>query len=344
MPPDATTSPHATTPAPLLRVRDLSKHYLLPGNKQFKALNAVSFDLQDGRTLGIVGESGCGKSTLARTLMRLVDATGGTVEFGGVSWIAPGAQPDREHRRWMQMVFQDPFSSLNPKHSIGEVVREPLDIHWTTKTRAERMQRVRELLTTVGLTATDADKYPHEFSGGQRQRIAIARALALEPRLLVADEPVSALDVSIQSQILNLLIELRRQHRMAMLFISHDLSVVRHISDDVAVMYFGNIVEMAPARDVFEQPAHPYTRLLLSSIPSRNKTAGAAHLAADHEVAGSELPDPANPPRGCAFAPRCPRAMASCQQSIPALVPRAVPEPQRVVLVACHLYDAQVTA
>ncbi len=342
MPSDTTPTP--STSAPLLRVRGLSKHYGLPGNKQFKALNAVSFDLQDGRTLGVVGESGCGKSTLARTLMRLVDATGGTVDFGGVQWIAPDARPDREHRRWMQMVFQDPFSSLNPKHTIGEVVREPLDIHWSDKPRAERMQRVHALLTTVGLTAPDADKYPHEFSGGQRQRIAIARALALEPRLLVADEPVSALDVSIQSQILNLLMELRRKHRMAMLFISHDLSVVRHISDDVAVMYFGNIVELAPAREVFEQPAHPYTRLLLSSIPSRNKTAGAARLAADNEVTGSELPDPANPPRGCAFAARCPRAMATCQDSIPELLPRTVPELQRVAVVACHLYTHQPEA
>jgi peptide/nickel transport system ATP-binding protein/oligopeptide transport system ATP-binding protein len=337
MPPDALTP--NTLPAPLLQVRGLSKHYELPGNKRFKALNAVSFDLQDGRTLGIVGESGCGKSTLARTLMRLVDATSGTVEFGGVHWIAPGMQPGREHRRWMQMVFQDPFSSLNPKHSIGEVVREPLDIHWTDKTREQRMQRVRELLTTVGLAATDADKYPHEFSGGQRQRIAIARALALEPRLLVADEPVSALDVSIQSQILNLLMDLRRKHRMAMLFISHDLSVVRHISDDVAVMYFGSIVELAPAGEVFEQPAHPYTRLLLSSIPSRNKTAGAAQLAADNEVTGSELPDPANPPKGCAFAARCPRAMPVCQEHIPELLARRITEPQRVAVVACHLFD-----
>jgi len=342
MPTDATTIGAAV--APLLRVQGLSKHYLLPGNQPFKALNAVSFDLHDGRTLGIVGESGCGKSTLARTLMRLVDATSGTVDFDGVQWIAPDARPGREHRRWMQMVFQDPFSSLDPKQSIAEVVREPLDIHWTDKTRAQRLQRVHELLETVGLSAADADKYPHEFSGGQRQRIAVARALALAPRLLVADEPVSALDVSIQSQILNLLMDLRRKHRMAMLFISHDLSVVRHISDDVAVMYFGNIVELASARQIFEQPAHPYTRLLLASIPSRNKTAGAARLASDYEVAGSELPDPANPPKGCSFAARCPRAMATCQDSIPALLPRQVPELQRVALVACHLYGDNASA
>ena len=326
---------------PLLQVSGLSKHYLLPGNKPFKALNAVSFDLHGSRTLGIVGESGCGKSTLGRTLMRLQEASGGSVTFGGVDWISPTAKPGREQRRWMQMVFQDPFSSLNPKHTVGTLIREPLDIHWTDKSRAQRMQRVLELLATVGLAQGDADKFPHEFSGGQRQRIAIARALALEPRLLVADEPVSALDVSIQSQILNLLMELRRRHDMAMIFISHDLSVVRHISDEVAVMYFGSIVEMASASDIFEQPAHPYTRLLLSSIPSRNQTAGAAQLHAQNEVAGSELPDPANPPRGCAFAARCPQVMPQCQHSVPPLVRRRVPEFGRSAVVACHLFELE---
>jgi oligopeptide/dipeptide ABC transporter ATP-binding protein len=335
MPPDITT-------VPLLRVRGLSKHYLLPGNKPFKALNAVSFDLRGSRTLGIVGESGCGKSTLGRTLMRLLDASGGSVQFGGVDWISPTARPAREHRRWMQMVFQDPFSSLNPKHTVGTLVREPLDIHRAARSRAQRMQRVVELLATVGLAPGDADKFPHEFSGGQRQRIAIARALALEPRLLVADEPVSALDVSIQSQILNLLMELRRRHDMAMVFISHDLSVVRHISDEVAVMYFGSIVELAAASDIFEQPAHPYTRLLLSSIPSRNKAAGAMKLDAQNEVAGAELPDPANPPQGCAFAARCPHAMAQCQDSVPPLVRRRVPESGRSAVVACHLFEPEI--
>ncbi len=336
MPPEATT---ATTAVPLLRVTGLSKHYVVAGNRSFKALNAVSFDLYGSRTLGIVGESGCGKSTLARTLMRLLEASGGTVSFGGVDWISPGAKPLREHRRWMQMVFQDPFSSLDPKHSVGAVVREPLDIHWVDKSRAQRMQRVHELLDTVGLARSDADKYPHEFSGGQRQRIAIARALALEPRLLVADEPVSALDVSIQSQILNLLMELRRRHDMAMLFISHDLSVVRHISDDVAVMYFGSIVEMAGAGDIFAQPAHPYTQLLLSCIPRHGRAAPAAQVDSHNEVAGSELPDPANPPRGCAFAARCPHAMARCRVSAPALVRRMLPQFRRTAVVACHLFE-----
>jgi oligopeptide/dipeptide ABC transporter ATP-binding protein len=327
---------------PLLRVRGLSKHYMLPGNKPFKALNAVSFDLHGSRTLGIVGESGCGKSTLGRTLMRLLDASGGSVTFGDVDWISPTARPAREHRRWMQMVFQDPFSSLDPKHTVGTLVREPLDIHWVGKSRAQRMQRVVELLAIVGLAAGEADKFPHEFSGGQRQRIAIARALALEPRLLVADEPVSALDVSIQSQILNLLMQLRRRHDMSMIFISHDLSVVRHISDEVAVMYFGSIVEMAAASDIFEQPVHPYTRLLLSSIPSRNKTAGAVQLDAQTEVTGGELPDPSNPPRGCAFAARCLHAMLQCQESEPALVRRLVPEFGRSAVVACHLFAPEI--
>ena len=324
----------------LLQVRDLSKHYATPSGRPVAALNRVSFDLQERRTLGVVGESGCGKSTLGRTLMRLQDASGGSVRFAGIDWISATARPKREDRRLMQMVFQDPFSSLDPKHSVGAIVREPLDIHAGTTSRAQRQQRVADLLQTVGLGAADAAKYPHEFSGGQRQRIAIARALALEPRLLIADEPVSALDVSIQSQILNLLMQLRQQRDMAMVFISHDLSVVRHVSDDVAVMYFGSIVELAPAASMFSQPAHPYTQLLLASIPKRNRVDGAREAPSALEVAGSELPDAANPPAGCAFAARCPHAMAVCRQEVPALVPRVVPGSQANVPVACHHYSA----
>ncbi|MEO6625157.1 MAG: oligopeptide/dipeptide ABC transporter ATP-binding protein [Burkholderiaceae bacterium] len=322
----------------LLQVRDLSKHYAAPSGRPIAALNQVSFDLQERRTLGVVGESGCGKSTLGRTLMRLQEASGGSVRFAGFDWISATARPKREDRRLMQMVFQDPFSSLDPKLTVGDIVREPLDIHAGSSTRAQRKQRVQGLMQTVGLGATDADKYPHEFSGGQRQRIAIARALALEPRLLIADEPVSALDVSIQSQILNLLMQLRQQRDMAMVFISHDLSVVRHVSDDVAVMYFGSIVELAPAADMFKQPAHPYTQLLLSSIPSRNRSDGADTPANTLEVAGSELPDAANPPAGCAFAARCPHVMPVCRQNAPALVPRMLPTSGASTRVACHLY------
>ena len=327
----------------LLQVRNLSKHFPTTSGRPIAALNQVSFDLQERRTLGVVGESGCGKSTLGRTLMRLQDASGGSVRFAGIDWISATARPKREDRRLMQMVFQDPFSSLDPKLTVGDIVREPLDIHAGASSRAQRQQHVLELLHTVGLGAADAGKYPHEFSGGQRQRIAIARALALEPRLLIADEPVSALDVSIQSQILNLLMQLRQQRDMAMVFISHDLSVVRHVSDDVAVMYFGSIVELAPAADMFKQPAHPYTRLLLSSIPKRNRTTGTDAAAEAMEVMGSELPDAANPPAGCAFAARCPHAMAVCWQNAPALVPRVLPGTGASTSVACFLY-AEVQA
>ena len=322
----------------LLQVRGLSKHYAASSGRPIAALNQVSFDLQERRTLGVVGESGCGKTTLGRTLMRLQDASGGSVQFAGIDWISASARPKREDRRLMQMVFQDPFSSLNPKHTVGDIVREPLDIHAGASSRAQRQQHALELLQTVGLASADAGKYPHEFSGGQRQRIAIARALALEPRLLIADEPVSALDVSIQSQILNLLMQLRQQRDMAMVFISHDLSVVRHVSDDVAVMYFGSIVELAPAADMFKQPAHPYTRLLLSSIPKRNRTGGPDAPANTLEIMGSELPDAANPPTGCAFAARCAQAMPLCQQSAPALVLRSLPGIGASTRVACHLY------
>ena len=322
----------------LLQVRDLSKHYAASSGRPIAALNQVSFDLQERRTLGVVGESGCGKTTLGRTLMRLQEASGGSVQFAGIDWISASARPKREDRRLMQMVFQDPFSSLNPKHTVGDIVREPLDIHAGASSRAQRRQHALELLQTVGLASADAGKYPHEFSGGQRQRIAIARALALEPRLLIADEPVSALDVSIQSQILNLLMQLRQQRDMAMVFISHDLSVVRHVSDDVAVMYFGSIVELAPAADMFKQPAHPYTRLLLSSIPKRNRTGVADAPANTLEIMGSELPDAANPPTGCAFVARCAQAMPLCQQSAPALVLRSLPGIGASTRVACHLY------
>ncbi len=328
--------------APLLQVRGLSKQYPAAGGKPVQALSQVSFDLQASRTLGVVGESGCGKSTLGRTLMRLQDASAGTARFAGIDWISPTARPARDERRLMQMVFQDPFSSLNPKHSVGEIVREPLDINPGSSSRADRRQKVAALLGTVGLAAGDADKYPHEFSGGQRQRIAIARALALGPRLLIADEPVSALDVSIQSQILNLLMELRRQHDMAMVFISHDLSVVRHVSNDVAVMYFGSIVEISPAAEIFRQPAHPYTQLLLSSIPRRSQVDGFTPPTGTLEVAGAELPDASNPPPGCAFAARCPHATATCHANTPLLVRRQLPQSGAHVIVACHLLPMAV--
>ncbi|MCY7305399.1 MAG: ATP-binding cassette domain-containing protein [Rhodoferax sp.] len=336
--------PQADTSTALLQVDALCKHYPSADGPPVLALNRVSFRLYERRTLGVVGESGCGKSTLGRTLMRLLDASSGSVQFDGIDWISAAARPGREDRRRMQMVFQDPFSSLNPKHRVGNIVREPLDIHAGSSSRAQRRSKVQDLLATVGLTARDGDKFPHEFSGGQRQRIAIARALALEPRLLIADEPVSALDVSIQSQILNLLMSLRQQRDMAMIFISHDLSVVRHVSDDVAVMYFGSIVEMASASAIFRTPAHPYTQLLLSSIPARSRVGGYVAAAGTLELAGAELPDAAKPPSGCAFAPRCPHAMARCQTEAPQLLTRQLPQPGHTALVACHLLPEAVVA
>ncbi len=328
----------------LLVVDQVTRTYALPREALWRkpplvhALQGISFTLAAGRSLGVVGESGSGKSTLARLVMALEAPSSGRVSILGRDMAALNAGALRSARRDFQMVFQDPYGSLDPRQTVQHIVTEPLQAQGGNS-EAEQRRLAQDVLASVGLRASDLDKYPHEFSGGQRQRIAIARALALEPRLLVADEPVSALDVSIQSQILNLLMELRRQHNMAMVFISHDLSVVRHISDDVAVMYFGSIVELAPAADIFERPVHPYTRLLLSSIPSRNKTAGAAQIAAQSEVAGSELPDPANPPKGCAFAARCPQAIAQCRESIPSLLPRRVSESARVAVVACHLLE-----
>ena len=314
------------TTAPLLRVRGLSKHYVLPGSRPFKALDAVSFDLHGRRTLGIVGESGCGKSTLGRTLMRLLDASAGTVTFGGVDWISPSAKPLREHRRWMQMVFQDPFSSLDPKHTVGAVVREPLDIHWVDRSRAQRMQRVYELLATVGLAQGDADKYPHEFSGGQRQRIAIARALITRPRLIVADEPVSALDVSVQAQVLNLMQDLQQQFGVTYLLISHDLAVVDHLCAEVAVIFQGRIVEQGTPATLFHHAAHPYTRALMDAVPrmeprrpdqARRRTLS---LAPRPQLPGA-----------CPYAHRCPNAQALCDSSRPELLASGPDH-----LVACH--------
>ena len=325
-------------PEPLLQVRGLSKHYPVGGGGIVRALDDVSLTLRERQTLGVVGESGCGKSTLGRTLMRLLKSDGGQVRFAGQDWIAAGAQPTSLQRRRMQMVFQDPFSSLDPKLSVGRIVREPLDIHPQGLSRLQRDERVQALLQTVGLTSADASRYPHEFSGGQRQRIAIARALALEPSLLIADEPVSALDVSIQSQILNLLMQLREQRAMAMLFISHDLSVVRHVSDEVAVMYFGRIVERAPTDTMFKAPAHPYTQLLLASIPQRNRGASPAIPPESLDQPGAELPDAARPPPGCAFEARCPHARDECRHIPPTLSWRTVGTDKRLAEVACHLY------
>ena len=313
---------------PLLEVRELTKHYAGRHGATIHALEGVSFTLAQGESIGLVGESGCGKSTLGRALLRLVAPTSGAVFFEGEDLLALSRRELTRRRRNFQIVFQDPFASLNPRHKVSTIVGEPLAIHG----HADAKARVAELLAMVGLDAAAGDRFPHEFSGGQRQRIAIARALALQPKLLVADEPVSSLDVSIQSDIINLIAGLRQRLGLAMIFISHDLSVIRHVADRIAVMYFGRIVEIGSTAQVFEAPAHPYTRALLSAIPRPG-----AGRARDRILLKGELPDPANPPAGCAFQGRCQEALARCAGERPLLGPRATGAGLRTV--ACHLLE-----
>ncbi len=312
---------------PFLEVRGLTKHYPGAGGRTLRALEDVSFSLRKGEVLGVVGESGCGKTTLGRAVLRLVEPTAGVVMFEGDDLLKLPAGLMKKRRRDLQIVFQDPFGSLNPRHKVRTLIGEPLTVHGEPGVP----ERVAEMLALVGLPADAGDRYPHEFSGGQRQRIAIARALSLSPKLLVADEPVSALDVSIQSQIINLIADLRKRLSLSMLFISHDLSVIRHVSDRIAVMYLGRIVEIGPAADVFERPAHPYTQALLSAVPVRP---GAARR--ERIVLEGDLPDPSAPPPGCAFHGRCRHAMPRCSVDAPPLVPRNVGAETREA--ACHLH------
>ncbi|HEY4135038.1 MAG TPA: oligopeptide/dipeptide ABC transporter ATP-binding protein [Alphaproteobacteria bacterium] len=299
---------------PLLHVAGLTKSFALAGGRTLRAVDGVSFDLAAGETLALVGESGSGKTTCARTIARLYRPDAGEIRFRGTDMASLPGHALRPLRRHMQMMFQDPFGSLNPRLTVGASIAEPLVIHrWKDKTA--RAARVAELMGLVGLPAADAARYPHEFSGGQRQRIAIARMLALEPELIVADEPLSALDVSIQSQILNLLQDLQARLGFASLFISHDLAVVDAIADRVAVMYLGRIVEIAPRERLFAAPRHPYTQSLIDAVPQAGRgkrTPGQPKIAGD-------APDAAAPPSGCAFHPRCPRAQARCRQETPQL-------------------------
>ena len=324
--------------APLVEVRDLVKHYagerawlgLWKPRAFVRAVDGVSFAIPAGRTLGLVGESGSGKTTVARTLMRLTEPTRGSFRLEGEEVFALAPGPLRALRRRMQIVFQDPYSSLNPRMTVHQTLREPLQIH-RLAARSERDARVRALLDEVGLDAELADRYPHELSGGQRQRVGIARALSVEPKFLVCDEPVSALDVSVQAQVLNLLTDLQRKRGLTYLFIAHDLAVVKHIADDVAVMYLGRLVERAPAATVYSLPRHPYTRSLLSAVPVPDPTAQQQRI-----VLQGDAPSPANPPPGCPFHPRCPHPKKSdrCHTEIPA--PREVAPGQ---LVACHFAE-----
>ena len=316
--------------AKLLQVVGLEKHYPIQRGiwqrrvGTVRAVDGVSFELEQGETLGLVGESGCGKTTLARTIVRLTTPTAGHVLFDGMDVHGLDGQPLRKLRSKMQMIFQDPYSSLDPRMKIGASIGEPLAEH-TSSSRTERQERIRELMEIVGLDPSFSDRYPHEFSGGQRQRIGIARALALNPNLIVCDEPISALDVSIQAQIVNLLQDIQERLGLSYLFIAHDLGMVRHLCDRVAVMYLGKIAEIGPGRDLFGKPRHPYTKALLASLPRPNQE----HA---RKVLGGEIPSPAEPPEGCPFHTRCPDVEPQCRNETPEL--RSVGENHQA---ACHL-------
>ena len=303
----------------LLEIRDLKKHFPV-GDGLFsrkkgavKAVDGVNLDVKEGETLGLVGESGCGKSTLGRTILRLIEPTGGEVWFQGKNLLAMSQRELRDMRREMQIIFQDPYASLNPRMRVGDIVGEGLEIHKLAKGRAKR-DRVMELLHQVGLREDHYDRYPHEFSGGQRQRIGIARALAVSPKFIVCDEPVSSLDVSIQAQIINLLQELQEKMHLTYLFISHDLRVVEHISHRVAIMYLGKVVEIANSETIYRDAKHPYTRALLSAVPMPD-----TDRKKERVVLEGDVPSPVNPPSGCTFHPRCAYREALCSQTEPPL-------------------------
>ncbi|WFU06529.1 ATP-binding cassette domain-containing protein (plasmid) [Rhizobium sp. CB3171] len=297
---------------PLLSVRDLGKHYTSRGMK-LNVLQNISFDIAKGEVVGLVGESGSGKTTIGRSILRLVEPSAGSVRFDGVELTTLSASALRRTRPRMQYIFQDPFASLSPRMTIGEILTEGLKIQ-CIGTGKERLERARSALAQVDLPVDAINRYAHEFSGGQRQRIGIARALTLSPEFIVADEPVSALDVSIQAQIINLLRELQMRLGLTMLFISHDLAVVEYICDRVIVLYLGRIMEIAPSADLYASPQHPYTRALLSAIPSTNP-----NLRRDRQILRGDIPSPANPPSGCVFRTRCPHALDACGKAIPEL-------------------------
>ena len=329
----------------ILAATDLVKHYPIKTGVirrttgHVRAVDGVSFELRKGETLGVVGESGCGKSTLGRLLMRLEEPTSGSVEFDGIQMYEQKGAAMRRLRRDIQIVFQDPYTSLNPRMTVGDIVGEPFDIHPDVAPRGSRRQRVQELLDLVGLSPEHINRYPHQFSGGQRQRIGVARGIALNPKVLICDEPVSALDVSVQAQVVNLLEKLQRELGLAYIFIAHDLSVVRHISDRVAVMYLGKIVEIGDDQQIYERAVHPYTQALLSAVPVPDP-----ELARKREqiMLTGDVPSPANPPSGCRFHTRCWRATERCSQAEPTLTPREDGVGQHEA--ACHFAEPLAAA
>jgi oligopeptide transport system ATP-binding protein len=333
----ASAPPNGRAADPLLRVEHLTMHFpvssgWIPGRSTayVQAVDDVSFEVRRGETLGLVGESGCGKTTVGRTLLQLYRPTGGSVLFEGTDLTRLRGEELRRRRRDFQMIFQDPYASLDPRATVAEIIGEPLEVHGLASGAAKR-ERVLELLRQVGLNPAFAQRYPHEFSGGQRQRIGIARALAASPSFIVCDEPISALDVSIQAQIVNLLEEIQERLGLTYLFIAHDLAVVRHICDRVAVMYLGKIVEIAPRTVLYERPRHPYTRALLSAVPVPDPR---VERTRERIILSGDVPSPINPPRGCRFHPRCPFAQPRCAEEEPVL--SGADDPEQTV--ACHYW------
>ncbi|KAF0815594.1 Oligopeptide ABC transporter, ATP-binding protein OppF [Bacillus sp. ZZV12-4809] len=319
----------------LLQVNNLKKHFSMGKGQTLKAVDDVSFHIKKGETFGIVGESGCGKSTAGRTIIGLYNRTEGEVLYDGKNVHTLTEKERFAFHKKMQMIFQDPYASLNPRSTVQEIISEPMEVHGLYPNKKERLERVYQLLEDVGLNRDHANRYPHEFSGGQRQRIGIARALALDPEFIIADEPISALDVSVQAQVVNLLKGLQKKKGLTYLFIAHDLSMVKHISDRIGVMYLGNLVELTTSENLYKNPLHPYTQALLSAIPIPDPD------VEDHReriILEGELPSPMNPPSGCVFRTRCPYAMEACASMKPEWQ-----EIEEDHFVACHLYNEKVT-